>query len=255
MLIAAFEPYDPRTIDRHLSMEECAGILTSLKPRFIHHPECKRLLPEIIEAVGADRSTTYFDVPRLRSAYPTNYLTSGIAYAFYPHRDTWYSAPMCQLNWWIPIFTLSDENCLAFYPKYFAQPVSNTSETYNYAKWNSKSRVDAATHIRSDTRAQPRPQQEINADPMKIVCPPGGIIIFSGAHLHETVPNTSGVARYIIDFRTIHYEDAVAHRGAPNVDSRCTGTTMSDYLRCSDLAHLPDTLTASYEAEIRSPKF
>ena len=31
MLIAAFEPYDPRTIDRHLSMEECAGILTSLR--------------------------------------------------------------------------------------------------------------------------------------------------------------------------------------------------------------------------------
>ena len=94
MIIEAFAPHDPRTIEHHLSMEECARVLASLKPAFIHHPECKRLLPEIIESVGGDPNEIYFDVPRLRSAYPTTYLTSGIAYAFHPHRDTWYSAPM-----------------------------------------------------------------------------------------------------------------------------------------------------------------
>jgi hypothetical protein len=72
--------------------------------------------------------------------------------------------------------------------------------------------------------------------------------------LHETVSNTSGIARYSIDFRTVHYGDAVAQLGAANVDSRCSGTTMQDYLRCSDLSHLPDALVASYENEIRNPK-
>ena len=31
------------------------------------------------------------------------------------------------------------------------------------------------------------------------------------------------------------------------------GTTMGNYLRCSDLAHLPGALVALYEDEIRKP--
>ena len=254
MINEAFAPRDPRTIDRHLSIEECARILSSLKPAFIHHPECKRLLPEIICSIGGDPNAIYFDVPRLRSAYPTTYLTSGIAYAFHPHRDTWYSAPMCQINWWLPIFEITPENCMAFYSKYFYKPIQNNSEIYNYAEWNRRSRLEAAKHVKSDTREQPKPQEEVDAESIKIICPPAGLILFSGAHLHETVPNTSGIARYSIDFRTVHYGDAVAHLGAANVDSRCTGTTMRDYLSCSDLGHLPEALVASYEDEIRNPR-
>jgi hypothetical protein len=254
MINQAFAPHDPRTIEHHLSMEECARVLASLKPAFIHHPECKRLLPEIIESVGGDRNEIYFDVPRLRSAYPTTYLTSGIAYAFHPHRDTWYSAPMSQINWWLPIFDITPENCLAFYPKYFSRAIQNNSQIYNYAEWNKKSRVEAAKHVNSDTREQPKPQEEVDPHKIQIICPPAGLILFSGAQLHETVPNTSGIARYSIDFRTVHYGDAVAHLGAENVDSRCTGTTMGDYLRCSDLTHLPEALVASYEDEIRKPR-
>lgn len=249
----SFAPHDPRTIDRHLSMEECAAILFKLKPVFIHHPECKRLLPEIICSVGGDPEAVYFDVPRLRSAYPTTYLTSGIAYAFHPHRDTWYSAPMCQINWWLPITEIMPQNCLGFYPRYFNEALRNNSQIYNYAEWNKRAQIEAAKHIKSDTREQPKPQQDIEIDPIKIICPPGGLILFSGAHLHETVPNTSGVARYSIDFRTVHHGDAVAHLGAANVNSRCTGTTLGDYLRCSDLRQLPENLVAAYEAEIRDP--
>jgi hypothetical protein len=250
----AFAPHDPRSIDRHLGMEECAHILAALKPHFIHHPECKRLLPELICSVGGDPDAIYFDVPRLRSAYPTTYLTSGIAYAFHPHRDTWYSAPLCQINWWLPIFEIKPQNCLAFYPNYFGKAIRNSSEIYNYTEWNRRSRIEAAKHVKSDTREQPKPQEEIKTEPIKIICPPAGLILFSGAHLHETVPNTSGIARYSIDFRTVHCGDAAAGLGAANVDSRCTGTTMQDYLRCSDLSHLPDTLIAAYEHEIRVPR-
>jgi Phytanoyl-CoA dioxygenase (PhyH) len=249
----AFAPHDPRTIDRHLSMEDCSAVLAKLKPAFIHHPDCKRLLPQIISSIGGDPDAVYFDVPRLRSAYPTTYLTSGIAYAFHPHRDTWYSAPMSQINWWLPITEITPQNCLGFYPEYFHKPLRNNSEIYNYAEWNRTARGEAARHVKSDTRVQPRPQEEVKAEPVKIICPPGGLIMFSGAHLHETVPNTSGVARYSIDFRTVHHDDAIAHLGAVNVDSRCTGTTMNDYLRCSDLRHFPEDLVASHGDEVRNP--
>ena len=65
---------------------------------------------------GVNLEKLYFDVPRLRSAYPSHFLSSGIAYAFHPHRDTWYSAPMCQLNWWLPIYPLDPNNALGFIP-------------------------------------------------------------------------------------------------------------------------------------------
>src|SRR5262249_15603314 len=79
--------------------------------------------------------------------------------------------------------------------------------------------------------------------------PPGGVILFSGAQLHETVPNDTDVARYSIDFRTVHYDDVVARSGARNVDSRSTGTTMRDYLRATDLTHLSEQAIALYDDE------
>jgi hypothetical protein len=247
MIEEAFAPHDPRRIHEVLSMEECAAILSKLKPAFIHDPECKVILPEIIRALGGDPEEVHFDVPRMRSAYPTDYLTSGIAYAFHAHRDTWYSAPPSQINWWLPIWEIETRNCLAFYPRYFEEPTENSSEIYNYYEWNAKSRASAAQHVKSDTRPQPKLTAPIEAQDIRLLVPPGGLILFSAAQLHETVPNTSGVARYSIDFRTVHRGDVAARRGAPNLDSRCTGTTMRDYLRASDLAKLPEEIVRLYD--------
>lgn len=247
LLAKAFAPHDPETIHEQMTPEEVAAILSKLKPQFIHHPECKRLIPEIMREHGVDLDKLYFDVPRLRSAYPSHFLTSGIAYAFHPHRDTWYSAPMCQLNWWLPIYPLDPNNAMGFYPRYFREPIKNNSEIYNYYEWNTKNRASAAKHVKSDTREQPKAQQELEPVTVRYLPPPGGIIVFSGAHLHESVPNTTNIARYSIDFRTVHYDDVLERQGAPNVDSRSTGTTMRDYLRASDLAHLPEEAIALYD--------
>lgn len=247
MLEEAFKPYDPRKIYEYMTAEEVAKILSEVKPNFIHHPECKKLIPQIMEEHGVDLDRLYFDVPRLRSAYPSGFLSSGIAYAFHPHRDTWYSAPNCQLNWWMPVYPIQADNSMQFYPRYFEEPVKNNSEIYNYYEWNTKNRASAAQHVKVDTREQPKPQQELDPTTVRFLPPPGGIIVFSGAQLHETVPNLTDETRYSIDFRTVHRDDAERHRGAPNVDARCTGTTMRDYLRASDLTHLPDEVIALYD--------
>ena len=110
MLEPAFAPHDPRYVHEHMTPEEVASVLAKLKPQFIHHPECKQLIPALMREHGIDLDKLYFDVPRMRSAYPSDFLTSGIAYAFHPHRDMWYSAPFCQLNWWIPIYPLQPNN-------------------------------------------------------------------------------------------------------------------------------------------------
>ena len=247
MLEDAFTPHDPRSVHKHMTPERVAEILSKLKPSFIHHPKCKELIPAVMSENGVDLDKIYFDVPRLRSAYPAHFLSSGIAYAFHPHRDTWYSAPMCQINWWMPIYPLSANNAMGFYPRYFSEPVKNNSDIYNYYEWNTKNRASAAQHVKGDTRQQPKPQQELDPLTVRYLPAPGGIIVFSGAQLHETVPNTTDLARYSIDFRTVHLDDVVAGRGAPNIDSRCTGTTMRDYLRASDLQPLPEDVVRRYD--------
>jgi hypothetical protein len=244
----AFAPLDPRQAQHHLPVERFAAILAELKPKFIHHPRSKQLIQQLLEEMGCDLTKTHFDVPRLRTSTDSGYLTSGISYAFHPHRDTWYSAPFSQINWWLPVYEVQSENVMAFHPRYWTQPVKNGSRDYNYGEWNRTSRQFAAQQIGTDTRKQPKPEEPMELDPqVRVVCPVGGILQFSAAQMHSTVPNTSGYTRFSIDFRTVHADDVLAHRGAHNVDSDCTGTCMGDYLRGTDLSHFSDEVIAMYD--------
>ncbi len=243
----AFKPLQPESAQYHLPVLEYSRILADLKPKFIHHAQSKRFIRAILDELGCDPNDTYFDVPRLRSSTSDDYLTTGIAYAFHPHRDTWYSAPMCQINWWIPVYEIEARNAMAFHPHYWATPVPNSSAGYDYQRWNATSRFNAAQHVGKDTREQPKALIPIEAEPdLRLLPPVGGIIIFSGAQLHSSVPNNSGRTRFSIDFRTVNVADARAARGAPNRDSYSTGTTMPDYLRLTDLAHLPADIEERY---------
>jgi ectoine hydroxylase-related dioxygenase (phytanoyl-CoA dioxygenase family) len=179
-----------------------------------------------------------------------DYLTAGLAYAFHPHRDTWFSAPPCQVNWWIPVYDIRPDNTMAFHPKYWDHPVRNSSRDYNYYRWNKESRGEAAKQIKTDTRKQPQAEEPMELEPqIRLVCEAGGIILFSGACMHSTVPNTSGQTRFSIDFRTVHIDDVVERRGAPNIDSACTGTTLRDFLRGSDQVRLPEEIAALYDEQ------
>jgi hypothetical protein len=65
--------------------------------------------------------------------------------------------------------------------------------------------------------------------------------------MHSTVPNTTQRTRFSIDFRTVNLDDLVNGNAAPNVDSECTGTTLRDFVRASDLSPLDDDIIARYE--------
>jgi hypothetical protein len=244
----AFGPLDPATAQYHLPVERYATILGELKPRFIHHPESRRLLAGVLADLGCALDQVYFDVPRMRSSTSDSYLTTGIAYAWHPHRDTWYSAPPCQLNWWTPIYPIESANAMAFHPRYYNRPVKNTSRAYNYYEWNEQHRgAHVARYVKEDPRPLPRASEPLELDPqIRLVVPPGALILFSGAQLHSSVPNTSGKTRFSIDFRTVHRGDAAARRGAARCDEDCTGTTMRDYRRASDLQPMPEEIVGLY---------
>jgi hypothetical protein len=247
-IAAAFAPLDPQTAQHQLPVQEYADILGRLKPAFTHHPEGKQHIRGMFAEMGCDLDKTYFDVPKLRSSTSDNYLTTGIAYAWHPHRDTWYSALPSQVNWWIPIYGLASENAMAIHPRYWGQPVRNNSGDYNYYEANVKNRgAHVAKLVQQEVRLLPGPLDPIEIDPqIRLVCPPGGIVLFSAAQLHSSVPNTSGVTRFSIDFRVAHIDDVAARRGAPNVDAACTGSNVRDFMRATDLAQLPADVIALY---------
>jgi hypothetical protein len=248
LLERAFAPHDPVTAQYDMGVDDYAATLGKVKPEFIHHPECKTLIRDILTEVGANPAETYFDVPRMRSATAEGFLTSGIAYAFHPHRDTWYSAPQAQINWWFPIYEIDPDNGLAMYPDMFAATLPNSSDSYNYYRWNLESRGLAASMVGKDNRVQPRLTVDVDTgSEFRVVAPAGGMLAFSGQQLHATVPNTTRVTRFSIDFRTVHVADLEAGLGAPRSDAACTGTTLRDFLRSSDLTPLPQGVIDRYD--------
>jgi hypothetical protein len=244
----AFAPHDPQLAQDHMPPEEYAAILADLKPKFIHHPRAKELIGSMLAEAGWNTKKVYFDVPRLRTMAHGAYMKAGLALQFHPHRDTWFSAPHAQFNWWLPVYDVEAENSMAFHPRYFAKPIKNSSSEYDYDEWNRTGRQQAAEQIKKDTRKQPKAEETLELEPdLRVVTPVGGNFIFSAAHLHSTVPNTTQLTRFSIDFRTVHLDDLVEGRAAPNVDSECTGTTLRDFMRANDLSPLDEDIVAQYD--------
>jgi hypothetical protein len=251
MIEDAFHGQDPRTAQYSMPVEEFVAICAPLKPAFIHHPETLKLLKNVVEELGCDLNDTYIDVPRLRMVTHGGYLTSGVGYAHHPHRDTWYSAPMSQLNWWLPIYPFGSDSSMAFHPRYWSRSIKNGSGNFNYYQWNKDGRKNAAMHVKSDTRVQPHAEEVLEdlAPEIRCVCPAGGIVLFSAAQLHSTVPNTSGVTRYSLDFRTVSLGDLMSSKGASNIDSAPTGTSLRDFRRASDLLEIGDDVVRIYDEQ------
>ena len=250
MIQEAFPGIDPRVAQFQMPVEEYVKIVADLKPRFIHHATTKVLMQAVFQELGCDTNATYFDVPRLRMVTSDGYLTTGVGYAHHPHRDTWYSAPMQQINWWIPLYEICPENTIAFHPYYWDHAIKNGSSQFNYYHWNGL-RKNVAQHIGTDKRVQPKAEEPLDRlEPaFRVVVPKDGAVLFSGAHLHSTVPNTSGVTRYSIDFRTINIDDVKNQQGAPNVDSFPQGTALRDFMQVSTMERLPDEIVRIYDQD------
>jgi len=143
-LTELFKPYDPEHVHEHIEPDEMAKILGVWKPRYIHSERSKKLVRAVIEEAGFAAEETHYDLPKPRTSFPQGHLNSGVAFAFPWHRDTWYSAPAQQLNWWLPIYPIASESSTAFHPRYWSEPVKNGSREFNYYEWNSVGRASAA---------------------------------------------------------------------------------------------------------------
>ncbi len=247
-LIDLFSPYDPEHAHEHIDPEEMAKVLGTWKPRLIHSTRSKDLVCQVIREVGFSSERTHFDVPKPRTSFPTDHLTTGIAFAFPWHRDVWYGAPAQQINWWLPVLAVREDNSMGFDPQSFDRAVKNSSREFDYSQ-NNNARLNTATQISGERQVRPaaldhKPGRRAHRGSVA-----GCHHAVLGAPLHASIPNRSGRARFSVDFRTVDVADLNAGRGAPRVDDHCTGTAIRDFRRVSDGAPFSeDALTRLFGA-------
>ena len=236
-----FSPHDPLNAHQHYSPEEAARMLGVWKPHFIHHPRSKELTRAIAAAAGFDPGDTYYDVPKPRTSFPHDHLTTGIAFAFPWHRDTWYAAPAQQINLWFPVFDLRPDNAMRFDLHSFARSVENDSGGFDSYQAN-RDRLTAAKQVGKDTRSRPGATNHAAAEELVLLPAPGQVIVFSGAQLHGSIVNTSGISRYSVDFRILSRHDLEAGIGAPMVDVHCSGTMLREFVNIATEERMPEEL-------------
>jgi len=240
MIVEAFDPHQPEHAQDLLDVPSFIARVGPLKSRFTNDSRTKELVSATLSDLGCDPERTYFDVPRLRVVPHGGYLTSGVSYAYKAHRDTWYSSPTSQLNYWMPVTPVIPSRAMVMYPTYFAKAVPNSSAGFDYDEWCRVGRQQAADQVARDTRKHPLPLRPVNVadEELRIAPTTGGLLMFSACHLHATAPNESAETRFSIDFRTVNLDDLEDGSGGPNVDSEAQGTTLGDFLRASDYAPL-----------------
>jgi hypothetical protein len=233
----------PQSAQDAMNVENFISITASLKSKFTNNDKTKKLIQNLLKEFSCDLEKTYFDVPRLRVVTSGGYLSAGVGYAYKAHRDTWYSSPHSQINWWIPVYPLTTDQSLEFYPDYWNVPIKNSSSDFNYQDWCENGRLKATQQINKDTRTHPLPLEEIDVKKgLRVVMSEAQPILFSAGHLHSTVPNNSGFTRFSFDFRTVHRDDLLSNTGSTNIDCKSTGTTLDDFMLAADFSSIPRDL-------------
>jgi hypothetical protein len=239
LISEAFAPFEPQQAQFSLSVEDFIMRVGPLKTRFTNDPYTKELVTALLKAFGCDLESTYFDVPRLRVVPHGDYLSAGVSYAYKAHRDVWYSSPSAQVNWWMPVFPVTADRAMSFFPEYWSVPVRNSSAEFDYGEWCAFGRRMAASQVKEDVRKHPLPLEPVSIkSELRVAGTKGDVILFSAAQLHATATNSSGLTRFSIDFRTLNATDLERGLGAHNIDARATGTTIGDFLRASDFLPL-----------------
>jgi hypothetical protein len=205
-----FGSMDPTRAQFELDREEYLSRVEALQTRFRKDARADDLFLAALGHVGVDLRRTFWDRLYLRvSPHGEGYSGRRTAKLGF-HRDTWSSNVYAQTNWWAPIYPISPGRTMAFYGEYWGKPLKNTSVDWDLEEIRSG---------RSSAPLVPEPSEPVDtASELRPVIEPGDLLCFSGAHLHASVPNSTGIARFSVEVRTVDAGDATDGRGAPNVD-------------------------------------
>ena len=134
----------------------------------------------LIRSLGATDNTLLSANVHFRIVFP---ITNGGGGAP-PHRDSWYSLPAEGINIWIPCTEVVG-NGIGFYPEYFKTGVRLGPKNPN--------------HHHHEIREPDITKLTSYSPPLEI----GECLIFSGNHLHRSMPNQTDRTRISWDYRAL----------------------------------------------------
>jgi hypothetical protein len=235
MIREVFGMPDPVKAQFELDKDEYLSKVEALQKRFRKDGTARELFLAALGCVGVDLQRTLWDWLYLRvSPHGEEYSGRRTARLGF-HRDTWSSNVYAQTNWWAPIYPINPGRTVAFYGEYWEKPLKNTS-----GGWD----LEEIRAGRSTAPVVPEPTETVaTASELRPVIEPGDLLCFSGAHLHASVPNATGVARFSVEVRTVDAGDAADDRGAPNVDGEAPRVASGWFRHVEDGTPLPPAIT------------
>lgn len=197
-------------------------------------PEFSRLAARCLITLGVDPVVTVLDQVRFRAVSRGLELVEAARPVFYNHRDTWYGNPRCQINAWMPLVEVNDLNSFQFFPHHFENPIENDSHLFISSHFQRQGGFGKITGEVSPCH-YPRALVAPQGKPEVIKLAPGQLLLFAGAHLHQTLVNRSGRPRFSLDFRFYRADHLQQGIGAPDPDNRSQGLLLESFQPLSSL--------------------
>lgn len=223
---------------------------------FERDKEVQALYGRMFDEAGVDPKATCWDRPRLRVqqsgsgvddvANSAKFGTGKFSSTLPPHRDTWASNIYQQLQWWMPLCRIDAGRTVCFYPDLFEREVPNGSGDWDFDALRERRKLGLPYPQLPELRAEAESVLRAS-EAVPVVVDPGDVVIFSGAHLHASVVNTTGVTRYSAEIRSVSVDDVRAGLGAPNVDGRAPRVPLHWFKRVEDKRSLADLVDAAVE--------
>ncbi len=231
---AVFAPHEPPLAQRFLNREELTRRCETLTETVEGDRDLACRLDGVLVALGADPATTHRDRLRLRIQVSGGDLDGRRPMTLPPHRDTWGSNVMAQVNWWAPLWPLDPGRTVAFWPGLFDRAVPNTSGDWDYDALIASRRRGETSYPLLPRATAP----EALGPGRPAIVEVGDIMAFSGAHLHAGTINTTGMVRFSFEVRSVDSKDLREGLGAPNADGAAPRTPLHWFRRLSDATPL-----------------
>ena len=210
MACEAFAPHAPPAAQKSFDRAEFLARAAALRRSFMRDAEVRAAFRSVIESLGLDPASTYADRLILRLPPSGDTHRGRRVRDLPPHRDTWGSNVLAQINLWGPVFPVEPGATMVIWPTLFGRPVPNTSADWDLERLReSPGRYPLLPECRAPLDGTPQ---------VPVLIEPGDLLCFSGAHLHASRPNRTGRTRLSIDTRVVDRGDVRAGRGPANVD-------------------------------------
>ncbi|MDZ7829956.1 MAG: phytanoyl-CoA dioxygenase family protein [Halofilum sp. (in: g-proteobacteria)] len=239
LLVETFETNDLLHAQFTLGRADWDRRAADLRKRGKKDPGARERMTALFAAFGLDPARTAADVVNLRCQPHDDDPGPDSRHTLGAHRDTWGSNVYQQINWWAPVCPITAERTIAFFPGCWDRSVANDSRDWDLDAIRAE--IAAA---RAEAREPVFPNVPEPTEPgalggaLPVVIEPGDVLLFSGAHLHASVPNGSGAARYSLELRSVDERDAAAGIGAPNLDGHAPRVAWHWFRRLADDARM-----------------